>query len=114
MIGLLKKAKEMSEKSTHPHYPMVAFAMKGGNIVEWGTNRYSKINFPKTLHCEEALAQKLGRRGETISKVFIFRFKGSGSLGLARPCLRCREALREVGVTRIVFSSDNGFITEKI
>lgn len=109
-------ARKIAGKSTHVNYPMVALSLRGGNIIEWGVNRYTKQDWPKTTHCERHLLEKLAERGVgNLGKILVLRFRGNGSLGMARPCESCLEKLRDAGIRRVTFSDDSeGFTEERL
>lgn len=50
-------------------------------------------------------------RGATI---YVYRQHKDGSLAMARPCKNCMKALIYYGVKKVVYSTENGWATERI
>ena len=90
--------------------------MKGGKIVSFGVNkrRYSrhKSVFKCSMHAEIDLLSKLGDKADGC-KVYIYRFNNT-SCPKARqnkngkPCPLCQHALKNAGVSRVVYVDDDG------
>jgi tRNA(Arg) A34 adenosine deaminase TadA len=97
-------------------HQIVAFAVKGGKIINFGVNkrRYSrgKSVFKCSMHAEIDLLSKLGERASG-SKIYLYRFNNT-SCPKARenkngkPCPLCQHALKNAGVSRVVYVDDNG------
>ena len=131
-----KFARDASMKATytgsHRFSPMIgAVAVYKGTIVAnaWNTNKTSPLqarynvyrfseNTPDKMHAEIALVQKLRWKfGDSIdwSKVHIYLYREykDGRLGPSRPCPSCMALLRELGIKRIYYTTEDGFAEEK-
>ena len=105
-------------KSVFPRHRVGAVIVKGNRVVSTGYNKhgYSKITRYNTLHAEEMAVVRLLRHADFSalngSTIYVTRFTPGGNVGLAKPCNRCSELLRSVGVSRVVYSGDNGLVGE--
>lgn len=131
-----KFAREASMKATytgsHKFSPMIgAVAVYKGSIVAtaWNTNktsplqaRYNVYRFradtPDKAHAECALVQKLRWRfGDSLdwSKVHIYLYREykDGRIGPSRPCPSCLALLKELGIKKIYYTTEDGYVEEK-
>lgn len=119
MVSFRIAAKE-SEKSEHNQHRLGAVIVKSGNVLSTGYNqlRYSSVLRTNTIHAEEAAILKLlnGRDFGHLpgSSLFVFRHTKGGNRGLARPCSRCMDLIRSVGITKIYYTTDSGTMMEKV
>lgn len=72
----------------------------------WVKSRNEKVVsvFPRA-HAESRLSRKL-TPGCTV---YVARVTCSGTTAMAKPCRRCEDRLRHVGVKRVVFTTDDGW-----
>ena len=63
------------------------------------------------LHAEIAALVRCRAQPHTL---YVARLKRDGSVGLARPCPICEEAIREAGVKRVVYTTNGGGTEEYI
>ena len=68
------------------------------------------------LHAETSALIPLMRSKEDLSRatVYTYRELKDGSLGMARPCPRCMQLIKSIGITRIKYTTDSGYATEVI
>lgn len=98
---------------------------KRGRLIAVGTNLYKKshpfqaslaekVGLPekKFLHAE--VAALLGSRDKVVDKITIERYTASGDFALAKPCPVCSEAIRMFGVKKVEYTSEEGWIKEKL
>ena len=94
----------------------MAFAVKGGKIIGFGVNkrRYcrGKSVFKCSMHAEIDLLNKLRERA-IGSKIFVYRFNNTTCPKArenknGKPCPLCQHALKNAGVSRVVYVDDNG------
>jgi len=45
-------------------------------------------------------------------EVYVYRELKDGSLALARPCASCAQALRDLGIRKIAYTVENGYVEE--
>jgi len=131
-----KFAREASMKATytgsHRFSPMIgAIAVYKGTIVAtaWNTNKTSPLqakyniyrfnaNTPDKCHAEVSLIQKLRWKfGDSIDwakvHIYLYREYKNGSLAPSIPCVSCEQMLRDLGITTVHCTTENGYITIK-
>lgn len=89
-----------------------AVVVRGGRVISTGINRFK--NHPKvvspehvkewcSVHAEiDALRKLKDARGATI---YVARVGKRGNQTISRPCSRCYDALRDAGVTKVVYTN---------
>lgn len=113
-------AEKEARKSTFKQHRLGAVIVKGGRILSAGYNqrRYSKEIDKDTLHAEEAAIIKLLKNDRAHdllgSELYVTRFTPTFNIRLARPCDRCMEYIRSVGISRIHYSTNSGTETLKL
>ena len=132
-----KFAREASKTATyqgsHNFCPAIGgIAIYKGSIVATASNtnktsplqaRYNVYRFsdsttlPKA-HCETQLVQKLRWKfGDNIdwSKIHIYLYREykDGTMGPSRPCASCMAMLKSLGVKKIFYTTEEGFVEEK-
>ena len=117
---------------SHRFSPMIgAIAVYKGTIVAtaWNTNktsplqaRYNVYRFsadtPDKAHAEVSLVQKLRWKfGDSLdwSKVTIYLYREykDGKLAQSRPCPSCMTLLKELGIKKIYYTTEDGYAEEK-
>jgi tRNA(Arg) A34 adenosine deaminase TadA len=135
-VRFFKFAREASMKATyqgsHRFSPMIgAVAVYKGSIeatacnstktspLQAGYNVYRfNADTPDKMHAEVALIQKLRWKfGDSIdwSKVHIYLYREykNGHLAPSRCCPSCMAMLKELGIKRIAYTTDDGYAEEK-
>ena len=71
---------------------------------------------PGKLHAESAALIPLIKRKIDISgaDLYIYRSKRDGTLGMARPCQSCMKLIKQCGIKRIFYTTDDGYAEEVI
>lgn len=131
-----KFAREASKQATyqgsHRFSPMIgAVAVYKGSIVAtaWNTNktsplqaRYNVYRFnadtPDKAHAEVSLIQKLRWKfGDSLDwskvHVYLYREYKNGKLAPSRCCPSCLALLKELGIKRIYYTTEDGYVEEK-
>lgn len=114
----IRLAKKQALKSSFKQHRVGAVIVKGGRVLSTGFNEiaYSKHIGKPTVHAEERAVVKLLARGQARSlagsTIYVSRFTRGGAVGLAAPCSRCRELLRAVGISSVVYTT-NGDVVGK-
>jgi tRNA(Arg) A34 adenosine deaminase TadA len=132
-----KFAREASKKATyqgsHNFSPAIgAVAVYKGSIVATACNtnktsplqakynvyRFRDSNTLDKAHAEVCLIQKLRWKfGDSIdwSKVHIYLYREykDGNLGPSRPCPACLALIKELGIKRIAYTTEDGYAEEK-
>jgi deoxycytidylate deaminase len=97
----LKKHPKDVEKAT-----VMALVIQRGRVIEVG---YNRRRFPTdagfTIHAEEAVLKKAGRRARH-GTLLVIRYKKNGEFGLAKPCPRCDRMIAEYGVSYVQWSKE--------
>lgn len=98
-------------------FQLGAVITKGGRVLGTGHNEicYDKLNpHPyTTLHAEISAALQVIKRGDAANlkgaTIYIARI-GANGFRLARPCPNCLSFLQKVGITKIVYTTNEGTI----
>lgn len=69
-----------------------------------------KINH--SLHAEIMCLNALHGADLEHTKLYIYRQRRDQPHGLARPCKACMAAIREAGIRRIYYTTDDGYASE--
>lgn len=132
-----KFAREASKKATyqgsHNFAPAIgAVAIYKGSIVAtaWNTNKTSPLqaryniyrfrdsNTLDKAHAEMCLIQKLRWKfGDSIDwtkvHIYLYREYKDGKLAPSRPCQSCLTLIKELGIKRIAYTTEDGYAEEK-
>ena len=86
---------------------VIAFVVSRGKIVADGYNRRMDVPVDGkfSYHAEEVALKKAGRRASGAT-LYVVRVKKDNSRGLAKPCVRCMEAINRTGIVRVYFTLD--------
>lgn len=136
-LRYFKFAREASKRATyrgsHNFAPAIgAVAVYKGSIVASACNsnktsplqarynvyRYKGSDTLPKAHCETQLVQKLRWKfGDSIdwSKVHIYLYREykDGRLGPSRCCASCLTMLKELGIKKIYYTTEDGYVEEK-
>ncbi len=127
-------AKESTYHGSHNFSPAIgAIAVYKGTIVASASNsdktsplqarynvyRYKKANTLDKCHAETSLIQKIRWKfGDSIQwnkvHIYLYREYADGSLAPSRPCPSCLAMLREFGITKISYTTEDGYATEHL
>jgi deoxycytidylate deaminase len=67
------------------------------------------------LHAEmHAIVQAKSFRNLYRPEIYVFRKNRQGQLAMARPCPICMQAIKDCGITRIHYTTNDGFVTETL
>ncbi len=108
LLLALKTAKASNER-----FKVGAVAVSGGRVV--GTTCNKGRNHPTVLEdadiksqasvcAERRLLAILGSKAKGAT-IYVARVKKDGSFGLSKPCERCKKALNDSDVKKVVYSS---------
>lgn len=128
-MSYLNCAKAISKQSNHRH-KIGCVVVNGHKIVSSGYNSDTKTlpiqaridsehfncECSGKVHAEtEALIyfirHHINLNGATL---YTYREKKDGSYGCARPCPRCMQLIRLVGIRRLVYTTNDGVAREKL
>lgn len=71
-------------------------------------------------HAEARTISRCGRPGTKMGNlliratIIVVRISNGGVLRMSRPCAKCMERIKTSGIKKIVYSTDNGYVTEKV
>lgn len=132
-----KFAREASKRATyrgsHNFAPAIgAVAVYKGSIVASACNtnktsplqakynvyRFRDSNTLDKTHAEISLIQKLRWKfGDSIDwtkvHIYLYREYKDGTLGPSRPCESCLALIKELGIKRIAYTTEDGYAEEK-
>lgn len=81
-------------------------------------NKYRKQSdsmLPK-LHAEINCINSIKNLGVNFSRVklYVYRIRKDQPYGLSRPCPSCMEAIKDLGIRDIYYTSNDGYVHERI
>lgn len=116
LIKCLKLARELNQETSSnvSHY---SFLVRKNSVNSIGYNLTNKTHpiadklnyrFP-TTHSE--LSCILNFSGKKISSYYMIncRFDKMGNIAMSKPCLSCQKLLRIYDISKVVYSTGNGF-----
>ena len=92
-------------KARHPQHKHVAIVLRGGAIMSVGHNYDS-------VHAEVAALSRLWPDQRKGCKVWSLRVRKHGQYGLAKPCPKCQQFMRENGIKTVFYSDAEGVIVK--
>lgn len=120
---LIELAKRISYQSdfTQKHGAVLS---KGSTVINTAFNknkfssfamRFKKQN-PKdaTIHAELGAILNMDRKQTEGSIVYVVRTNKQQEFRMSKPCDMCEEALRWVGIKKVVYSTNSGFEETKL
>jgi deoxycytidylate deaminase len=116
-IKFFDLARTLSKHSDHPHHKLGAVITRGNKIISLGYNKnktHTKSNHSwKRLHAEITAIIK-AKQDISGCSIYVFRETKQGQPAMARPCSSCMEAIREAGIKRVYYSSNDGYTREDL
>lgn len=125
-------AKEVSKLSTYSgsNAKLGCAVIYKHRVISTGTNsdkvhplqaKYNVYRFsgstPHKVHAEVASLIPLIKDKSidwTQVKLFLYREKKSGTLGLSRPCKSCMALIRDLGIKQVYYTTDTGYAFESL
>lgn len=115
----LALAARTAQRSINSKYSLGAVLVSSGRVIAASPNRYRNdpafIEMEKcSEHAEEAVVRLAGKSA-VGSTVYVVRVNRRGEHRMARPCQRCAAMLYRAGVTKVVYSGNDGVVvTERV
>tara|TARA_R110002074_G_C12410303_1_gene654996 strand:+ start:669 stop:1112 length:444 start_codon:yes stop_codon:yes gene_type:complete len=112
----MELAKRMAIQSTYPDYRHGAVLVKGSirnvsfnknNYCAFGSRFQREHGGRTTLHAELGAILGMDRSITDGATVYVARVGREGDYKLSKPCAMCHEALKHVGVRRVVYTINN-------
>jgi deoxycytidylate deaminase len=109
---ILPKLKKLISLSNHSQHRLSCIIMQGNRIISEGFNEVK--THPKSLagynmkHAEisAVLNSEQDLRGCTA---YVYRERRDGLPGLSKPCRGCEAMLKNAGIKKVIFSSEQGW-----
>lgn len=108
LLLALKTAKTSDER-----FKVGAVAVSGGRVIGVACNKGrnhptiledNDIKSQASICAERRLLTLLGDKAKG-STIYVARTRKDGSFGLSKPCERCKKALNNAGVKKVIYSS---------
>ena len=83
------------------------------NIYRYNVN--GNHYYPSKIHAEMEIISKIRYLDINFSEVeiYVYRETKSGKRAMARPCAACTKALKDLGVKKVCYTTDDGFCEER-
>lgn len=121
LVNITRSLKKTNQTGQSFH---VAFAMKGGSIIDIGINSYNKANavsatyaptknnaavYVAGIHAEQALMGRLKYRNDISDMtIIVIRIDNNGKIANSIPCPNCAHHLGLAGFRKVYFSTGDG------
>ena len=129
-MNYFKKASKIAEISDFDKINIGCIAVYQGQVIGLGCNcnkthpiqhyynRYRKQSdtmLPK-LHAEISCINQIKHLNINFSKVklYIYRIRKDQPFGLSRPCPSCMEAIKDLGIRDIYYTTNDGYSYERL
>lgn len=128
-----EKARQAALLSNFKRTNIGCVAVYKGHIIAIGCNvckthpmqkKYNRYRKPRYMdreripgiHAEMHCLKVIQHMDINFSKVklYIYRIRKDQPHGLSRPCPSCMAAIRDLGIQHIYYTTDNGYIYERI
>jgi deoxycytidylate deaminase len=129
-LAYFKAAKAVSELSDHQQYKVGAVVVMSHRIISSGHNsnskthplqkKYNRYRFTDDgehkQHAELAALLPLIRERTDLSNAVIFTYREhkNGHLAMSRPSPSCLRLIKDVGIKRMFYTTENGYADERI
>lgn len=128
--NLVVKAKKASLRSNYSKFMIGSVIVKQGRIISCGwsqlkTHPYVKYNgvyqkedgvhISENMHSELASVFKVkDKRVLQGTTIYIYRENKNGHFANCKPCPMCHKILKEYGVKKMIYTTDQGLIEELV
>ena len=124
-------AKNISLSSTYPKIKIGAIVVIKKHIISFGVNStkshpiqkiYNKFRFDEmnrysnhSLHAEvHALVSVPNNVDLSDANIYIYRQNMNGKLAMCRPCCSCMKMIKDYGIKKIYYTTEDGYCEEWI
>lgn len=110
-------AAKAAEQSGHDTFRHGAVLIKGGSVINVAANKYNHTSFgqrfrerpgPATHHAELACILGIERGTTNGATIYVSRINKTGGWKMSKPCDMCHEALKFVGIKKVVYTTGEG------
>lgn len=125
-----RSAKSVSELSDHKQHKIGAVVVLKHRIISSGFNKntkthplqkkYNQYRFSAdSVHaCHAELSALLPLIKDDVdlgdASIYVFRSHKNGVPGCARPCKSCMELIKDVGIKKIFYTTEDGYAREDL
>ena len=117
-------AKKIAEQSNYGKFRHGAVLVKGSSIRNVACNKHRHCGFGKrfreynegdpTLHAELGVILGMDRSITRGATIYVVRINREGHPRMSKPCPMCENAMKHVGVKRVVYTNRAGRIENMI
>lgn len=110
-------AAKLAKQSTHHTHRFGAVIVDKNKIVSVGTNKIK--THPRSQHKWHMLHAELSAlfsvRFEDLRgcDIYVLRENLNGRKGNSKPCKVCEAALREAGIRKVYYTTEDGYVEER-
>lgn len=108
----LRYARKASFRGTHSQHRIGVAICKGSVVLSKGYNQIRRARigesfseYKESLHAERHACLQLQKDNISGTDMYIYRETKNGKPACARPCKRCQELIRSVGIRRVIYSN---------
>ena len=128
--ALFRAARSVAELSDHPKHKVGAIVVLKHRIISSGFNsnikthplqkKYNQYRFsadsPHKCHAELSALLPLIKEGKNLSgaSIYVYRQHKNEILACARPCRSCMELIKDCGIKRIFYTTEDGYAREDL
>ena len=98
---------------------------KRGYVIASAFNDYNKshplmkilgerVGKPENVYLHSEVLALLRSKDKTVDSIVVKRYDSKGEMTLAKPCVICQEALKMFGVKKVIYTTKNGWMEEKL
>jgi deoxycytidylate deaminase len=126
----MRVAKSISKTSSYKRIKIGAVAVNKKHIVSVGVNepkshpiqkRYNVdyVEYGKDDHLKHGIHAEIAcivnaKHDLHGATMYIFREDNNGDLNICRPCEACYNMIKDVGISKIIYTIPNGYAVEKV
>lgn len=92
--------------------------VRANEIIGVGFNKKKTHPLSQTrfnnIHAELSAVINAAREDLSDCSIYVYRETKNGKMAMARPCVHCMELLRRMNLGRIFYSTESGFVEERI
>jgi tRNA(Arg) A34 adenosine deaminase TadA len=110
-------ARNLALQSTYGNIKHGAILVKGGSIISASHNKVNYNSFGSrfrdpdtghaTLHAELGCIVGLSRSTTQGATIYVARVAKDGEYRISKPCSMCHEALKHVGIKRVIYTKNS-------
>lgn len=108
-------AKRIAKNSVHRDHQVGAVITYKNRVLSVGFNKvktHPKSHSPwKTRHAEFDAVLALGNIDYSKCTIYVYRELKNGTMGNSKPCVWCQSMLSSIGLNKIVYSHESGWMT---